>query len=91
VGSIEKIKKGALIVKRKRQPAEQKSKILFVPEVSKVLGYEDEKNRAVWNMISRGQIPHRRWNGRVIVLEEELNEYLPGVTVSEALAKAEAR
>ena len=81
-------------MKRKRQPAERKSKILFVPEVSKVLGYEDEENRAVWNMIYRGQLPHRRWNGRVIVLEEELTEYLkslPGVTVSEALEKAEAR
>lgn len=81
-------------MKRKRHPTERKSEILFVPEVSKVLGYEDENNRAVWNMIYRGQLPHRRWNGRVIVLASELSEYLknlPGVTLREALEKAEAR
>lgn len=43
---------------------------------------------------SRGLLPARRWGGRLIFLEDEINRFLealPGVGVEEALANVRVR
>lgn len=58
---------------------------LTVPEAAARLGISE---RAAWQRIYRGQLPHRRWGRRVIIPQDELEEFikaLPGCSVEEAL------
>lgn len=67
----------------------QKTLTLTVPEAADLLGITE---RAAWQRIYRGLLPHRRCGKRVVILREELEEYLrslPGVTVSAAVERAE--
>ena len=60
-------------------------KLLTIPEVAARLGISE---RATWQRIYRGQLPHRRWGRRVMILADELEEFLkalPGCSVEEAL------
>ena len=60
-------------------------KYLTVPESATRLGISE---RAAWQRIYRGQLPHRRWGRRVIIPLDELErflEQLPGCSVQEAL------
>lgn len=60
-------------------------KYLTVPEAAARLGITE---RAAWQRIYRGQLPHRRWGRRVIIPLDELEEFLeklPGCSVKEAL------
>ena len=62
-------------------------KNLTVPEAAERLGISE---RATWQRIYRGQLPHRRWGRRVIIPQDELEEFikeLPGCSVEEALAE----
>lgn len=48
-----------------------------------------ESEYAVRAQVARGVLPHRRRNGRVVFLREEIQEFLrrlPGITLDEALA-----
>jgi hypothetical protein len=50
--------------------------------------------KAIRARVARGLLPHRRMNGRIILLRSELLAYLqqlPGVTLSEALANRARR
>ena len=61
------------------------TKYLTVPEAAARLGITE---RAAWQRIYRGQLPHRRWGRRVIIPQDELEEFLeklPGCSVKEAL------
>lgn len=60
-------------------------KYLTVPEVAARLGISE---RAAWQRIYRGQLPHRRWGRRVMIPQDELEQFLnqlPGCSVEEAL------
>ena len=62
-------------------------KNLTVPEAAARLGISE---RATWQRIYRGQLPHRRWGRRVIIPQDELETFikeLPGCSVEEALAE----
>jgi excisionase family DNA binding protein len=65
-------------------------KLLTVSEAAEVLGTSE---RALWQRIYRGQVPYRKWGGKTVIPVADLEEFLstlPGITVSEATAKAEA-
>ena len=65
-------------------------KTLTVSEAAEALGITE---RAAWQRIYRGMLPHRRWGKRVVVLEEELYQFLknlPGPTIDDVIAKSEA-
>jgi len=65
-------------------------KPLTIPEAAAVLGMTE---RALWQRIYRGQIPHRRWGRRVLIPAAELEEFLsalPGLSADEAAAKVAA-
>lgn len=60
-------------------------KYLTVPEAAVRLGISE---RAAWQHMYRGQLPHRRWGRRVIVPLDELETFLkqlPGCSIEEAL------
>ncbi|WP_034421932.1 helix-turn-helix domain-containing protein [Candidatus Entotheonella palauensis] len=60
-------------------------KNLTVPEAAARLGISE---RAAWQRIYRGQLPHRRWGRRVIIPLDDLEAFikaLPGCSVEEAL------
>jgi excisionase family DNA binding protein len=66
-------------------------KYLTVLEVAARLGITE---RAAWQRIYRGQLPHRRWGRRVIIPLDELKEFLaklPGCSVKEALEEVQGR
>jgi hypothetical protein len=65
-----------------------------VKDVAGVAAYLGESEKAVRAQIARGLIPHRRLGGRIVVLADELNDYLlrlPGVSADEALANVASR
>jgi excisionase family DNA binding protein len=65
------------------------TKYLKVPEAAKLLGISD---KATWQRLYRGEIPHRRWGRRVLIPLEELEKFLaalPGTTAEEAVAAVE--
>lgn len=67
----------------------KKTLTLTVTEAAELLGITE---RAAWQRIYRGLLPHRRCGKRVTILRDELEEYLrslPGVTVGEAIERAE--
>jgi len=67
-----------------------KRKVFSVAEAAERLGISE---RATWQKIYRGMLPHRRWGKRVIILENELDEFLktlPGPVLSDVLARSEA-
>jgi len=62
---------------------------LTVPEAAKTLGITE---RAAWQRIYRGQLPHKRWGRRVMISVDELHELLaalPGISVQEAVTAIE--
>lgn len=62
-------------------------KTLTVPEAAREIGTTD---RALWMQIYRGRFPHRRWGKKVVILRDELEEFLrtlPGLTAAEATAR----
>jgi len=67
-----------------------RKKVLSVPEAAERAGLTE---RAAWQQIYRGRFPHRRWGKKVIVLEDELDEFLktlPGPALDDILARVEA-
>lgn len=53
--------------------------------------YLGRSQDAVRHMVKRGQIPHRKWHGRVIFDREELDRCFhrqPGITAAEALKRS---
>lgn len=59
-------------------------KHLTVPEAAETLGITE---RAAWQRLYRGQLPHRRWGRRVLIPLAELErfiEQLPGCTAEDA-------
>jgi excisionase family DNA binding protein len=75
-------------VKNTNPPAKN-GKILSVPQAARRL---EISSRAFWNRIYRGQVPYHRWGRKVIIFEDELEEFLsglPGVGPEEASARAE--
>ncbi len=62
-----------------------------VATLAKLLGTTEGKVRSA---VGRGLLPYRRWGGRVVFLEDEVQEFLrklPGVTVEAALANVAQR
>lgn len=58
-----------------------------VPRVAQIL--DAPSQAAVYQMVARGKLPHRKQGRRIVFFEEELMEFLarqPGITVDEALA-----
>jgi excisionase family DNA binding protein len=49
------------------------TKYLKVPEAAKLLGISD---KATWQRLYRGEIPHRRWGRRILIPLEELEKFL---------------
>ncbi len=50
--------------------------------------------KAVYQAVFRGRIPHKRWGARLVFLQTELLQFmhgLPGTTVEEARASDERR
>jgi len=65
--------------------------LLDVPAVAERLGVTEKTVRA---RIGRGQLPHRRLGGRVLVPAADLEKFLaalPGLTAAEALRNVSAR
>jgi hypothetical protein len=65
-----------------------------VKDVAGVAAFLGESEKAVRSQIARGLLPHRRLGGRIVVLTDELTEYLrrlPGVTVDQAVANVVTR
>ena len=64
-------------------------KYLSIPEAAEMLGITQ---RAAWQRLYRGQLPHRRWGRRVLIPMAELErflEQLPGCTADQARAASE--
>ena len=62
-----------------------------VATLAKLLGTTEGKVRSA---VGRGLLPYRRWGGRLVFLEDEVQEFLvrlPGVTVEAALANVAHR
>jgi hypothetical protein len=62
-----------------------------VATAAKELG---ENEKAVRSQIARGLLPHRRLGGRVVLIADEVRDFLrqlPGVTAAEALVNVGAR
>lgn len=62
-------------------------KLLSVKEAAAELGISE---RAAWQRIYRGELPHRRWGGKVVVVPSELEKFiatLPGLSAEEAAGK----
>ena len=49
------------------------ARALFIPDVARRLGKTETATRRA---IERGQIPSRKWGHRVVVLADELDEFL---------------
>ncbi len=61
--------------------------LLDVPAAAEFLGVSEKALRA---RIARGQVPFKRWGGRLVFRRQELSEYLemlPGVSLEEALER----
>ena len=74
-------------MKRMRRDAIAEQLALTVPQAAKIAG---KTERAVWLDISRKKFPHRRWGRKVIILREELEQFLKtldGVSVEEAIER----
>lgn len=66
-----------------------KAKFLTVPQTAEKMG---KSERAIWQRVYRGQIPHIRWGKSVLIPETELEKFLaalPGMTAEEAVQKVE--
>ena len=66
-------------------------KTMGVTETAVFMGTTEKTIRS---RIDRGLLPHRRWGGRVIVLQDELLRFLdelPGTSALTAVANVEAR
>jgi hypothetical protein len=62
-----------------------------VATAAQQLGETEKQTRS---QIARGLLPHRRLGGRVVLIADEVREYLrqlPGVTAADALANVAAR
>ncbi|HJY84460.1 MAG TPA: helix-turn-helix domain-containing protein [Candidatus Binatia bacterium] len=75
----------------KRATSEQKpaKKALTVAEAAALVGLTEH---ALWQRIYRGQFPHRRWGRSVIVLQDELDQFLqtlPGPALGDITARVE--
>ena len=69
-------------------PRRINGELLDVAGAAALLGYSE---KAVRGRVARRLLPHRKDNGRVVLIRRELLEFLdklPGVTVAEALANA---
>jgi excisionase family DNA binding protein len=65
------------------------TKYLKVPEAAKLLGISE---KAAWQRLYRGELPHRRWGRRVLIPMDELEKFLaalPGKTADEAVVTVE--
>ena len=62
------------------------TKYLKVPEAATLLGISE---KAAWQRLYRGELPHRRRGRRVLIPVDELEKFLaalPGTTAAEAVA-----
>jgi excisionase family DNA binding protein len=60
------------------------AKYLKVPEAATFLGISE---KAAWQRLYRGELPHKRWGRRVLIPMDELEKFLaalPGITADEA-------
>jgi hypothetical protein len=55
------------------EKADPASRALFIPDVARTIGKTEAATR---RLIERGQIPSRRWGYRVVVLADELEQFL---------------
>lgn len=66
--------------------------ILDVPSLSKMLGISE---KTLYSRVARGQIPYRRWGGRIIFIPREIEEFfsklLTGVSIDQALKNEKSR
>ena len=82
---------------RGKTPAEEKRPRRLngaVKDVASVAAFLGESEKTARAQIARGLIPYRQLGGRIVVIHEELVEYLrqlPGVTTAEALKNAATR
>jgi hypothetical protein len=77
--------------KRIRREATAEQRVLSIPQTATILGKSD---RATWQDVYRGRLPYRRHAGKIIVLRDELEEFLrtlPGITVEQAAEKVAER
>ena len=64
-------------------------KTLTVREAALAVGISE---RALWQQIYRGRFPHRRWGRKVVILEDEVTQFLrllPGPALDDVVARAE--
>jgi excisionase family DNA binding protein len=54
----------------------RQKKVLTVPEAAQELGITE---RAAWQRVYRKQIPFRRWGRKVVVIADELDNFLKGL------------
>ena len=76
---------------RVRQPATAKQRVLSVAQYTEEYG---KTERAAWQDIYRGLVPFRRQGRKVILLRDEIENFLrslPGVTVEQATEKVAER
>lgn len=65
------------------------TKYLKIPEVATFLGISE---KAAWQRLYRGELPHKRWGRRVLISMDELEKFLaalPGTTADEAVVTVE--
>ena len=55
------------------QESTQQPRVLDIPQVARIINRTELATRRA---IERGQIPARRWGGRVIVLADDLDKFL---------------
>jgi hypothetical protein len=78
-------------VRRVRRAATAKQRVLTVAQYAEEYG---KTERAAWQDIYRGLVPFRRQGRKVILLRDEIENFLralPGVTVEQAAEKVAER
>ena len=78
-----------VVRKRLRRVAGEEQQILTVPQSTALTGFTE---RATWQAIYRKRLPFRKLGAKTVILREDLEKFwktLPGVSVEEAVEKAE--
>ena len=60
------------------QDSTQQPRVLDIPQVARIINRTELATRRA---IERGQLPARRWGGRVVVLAEDLDKFLAALPV----------
>ena len=78
-------------IRRIRREATAEQLILTVPQAAAIAGLTE---RAAWLAILHKKFPHRRWGRKVVILRDDLEQFLKqlnGVSVDEAVERASRR